>query len=87
MPQFIETDPDVIIKRYRERADQYRRLADRNAERDACLRLAAIYDSLAEGMVTIRRAAKRRSEPPATRSQAEPHYPPPRSLAGPARLG
>ena len=56
MPQFIETDPDVIIERYRERADQYRRLADGNAERDACLRLAAIYDSLAEGMVTIRRA-------------------------------
>jgi hypothetical protein len=25
MAQFIETDPDVIIERYRERADQYRR--------------------------------------------------------------
>jgi len=56
MAPIIETDPDIIIRRYRERADEYRQLADGNPKRDAFLRLAVIYDSLAEGMVTIRRA-------------------------------
>ena len=56
MVHIIETDPDIIIQRYRERADQYRQLAEDNPNRDAFLRLAVIYDSLAEGMATIRRA-------------------------------
>jgi len=54
MGQSIETDPDVITRRYREPAEQYRQLADASAKREAFLRLAAIYDSLAEGMINIR---------------------------------
>jgi hypothetical protein len=56
MAQPIETDPDIIIQRYRERAEQYRQLAEASAKREAFLRLAAIYHSLAEGMTNIREA-------------------------------
>jgi hypothetical protein len=56
MAQSIETDPDLIIQRYRERAEQYRQLAEASAKREAFLRLAAIYDSLADGMINIREA-------------------------------
>jgi hypothetical protein len=48
--------PDIIIQRYRERAEQYRQLAEASAKHEAFLRLAAIYDSLAEGMTNIREA-------------------------------
>ena len=55
MVQPIETDPDIIIQRYRERAEQYRQLAEASATREASRRLAAIDDS-AEGMTNIREA-------------------------------
>jgi hypothetical protein len=51
--RLIDTDPDLIIQRYRKRADDYRRLADGNVNPKRCLRLAAIFDSLAEGMMII----------------------------------
>ena len=54
MAQSIETD--LIIQRYRERAEQYRQLAEASAKREAFLRLAAIYGSLADGMINFRGA-------------------------------
>jgi hypothetical protein len=61
----VERDPNLIILRYRERADEYRALAAaHDDDRERLLGMAAIYDRLAEGMETITRARGVRTAPP-----------------------
>ena len=58
----VERDPNLIILRYRERADEYRALAAaHDDDRERLLDRAAIYDRLAE---TITRARGVRTAPP-----------------------
>jgi hypothetical protein len=62
----VERDPNLIILRYRERADEFRALAAAHDDddRERLLDMAAIYDRLAEGMETITRARGVRTAPP-----------------------
>jgi hypothetical protein len=61
----VERDPNLIILRYRERADEHRALAAaHDDDRERLLDMAAIYDRLAEGMENITRARGVRTAPP-----------------------
>jgi hypothetical protein len=61
----VERDPNLIILRYRERADEYCALAAaHDDDRERLLDMAAIYDRLAAGMETITRARGVRTAPP-----------------------
>jgi hypothetical protein len=61
----VERDPNLIILRYRKRADEYRALAATDdGDREGCLDMAAIYDRLADGMETIVRSRGIRTAPP-----------------------
>jgi hypothetical protein len=63
----VERDPNLIILRYRERADECRAFAsvhEDDRDRDRYLNMAAMYDRLAEGMETITRARGVRTAPP-----------------------
>jgi hypothetical protein len=51
--RLVETDPTLIIEGYRRRAEKYREMAQDGPSPDSFLRLAATFDSLAEGMEAI----------------------------------
>jgi len=54
--RYIETNPEIIIQRYRERAAEYRHLAETSPDPASFLRIAETFETLAEGMEAIVRA-------------------------------
>jgi hypothetical protein len=59
----IQPDPIVGIRRYRDRAEQYRRIGENHPYREGFLRLAATWDALAENMEALLRLREHRAAP------------------------
>jgi len=64
----IQPDPIVSIRRYRDRAEQYRRMAENHPYREGFLRLAATWDVLAENMEALSRLREHRDVPATEKS-------------------
>jgi hypothetical protein len=52
----IQPDPIVSMLRYRDRADECRRIAHNHPYREGFMRLAALWDTLADNMEAVARS-------------------------------
>jgi hypothetical protein len=62
----------VSIRRYRDRAEEYRRIAENHPYREGFLRLAATWDVLAENMEALSRLREHRDAPATEESSTSP---------------
>jgi hypothetical protein len=58
-----QPDSIVSIRRYRDRAEEYRRIAENHPYREGFLRLAATWDVLAENTEALSRLREHRAAP------------------------